>query len=373
VHQFLGIREWPSEYPDYCDGLRKCIHIAVARATKSYQDYSYSVIDNDRWRYVPDAERLPAREIYHHLSPQQMLLTPCFWDHITKFASDRHGFLRPIHTSSLGKETRYHVLDPTVSSVIDFGVHEFFSELGDAIALLKHTWTHTEVEIPPVLRHGPMVFGLSEELCKFLPLWAGGLDDGTGGVYQSEIPDAENGAAPIGPGPGFHTGKTIANGDYAASSIGGSSATILTGTGTITTMTEGYSIQPALSQTTTAIQTDTAVQGNRNIQGDNITSAPTLLHDATGTTIQGNSTSNGQDNTSITSSSTLSNEGIANLELFAPDDSVSLSSSTDDASWLDEMSDEDDDDDDNNNNNNTDNRVGHGGGGFVFRSDFVLD
>jgi hypothetical protein len=387
VHQFLGIREWPSEYPDYCDELRNCIHTVVTRAIKYNRDYTYSAIDDNRARYVPDAERLPTLEIYRHLSPQQMLLTPCFWDHIVVNASDRYGFLRPIDNSDLGKESRYHVPDHTVSSVINFGVHAFFDELGDAITSLKRTWTHTDVEIPPVLRDGPMVFGLSEELYKFLPLWAGGLDDGTGGVYQSEIPDAESGAAPIGPGPGFHTGNTVVNGDYAASSIG-DSATILTGTGTVTTMTEGYSVQPALSQMTTANQTGTPVQGNNNsssnTQDNTITPLSTLLRDATCTTALGNTNTNNQEDTNITSSSTPSNEAFVDLELSAPYDSVSLRSFTDDASWLDEMSDEEDDkpedeeggDKNAHRNNNNDGGGGGGsggGGGFVFLSDFVLD
>jgi hypothetical protein len=47
---------------------------------------------------------------------------------------------------------------------------------------------------------------LTEDEYKFLPLWAGGMDDGSGGVFQEEIPLAEKG--PIGPGPSFHTGST---------------------------------------------------------------------------------------------------------------------------------------------------------------------
>jgi hypothetical protein len=48
---------------------------------------------------------------------------------------------------------------------------------------------------------------LTEDEYKFLPLWAGGMDDGSGGVFQEEIPLAEKG--PIGPGPSFHTGSTV--------------------------------------------------------------------------------------------------------------------------------------------------------------------
>ncbi len=47
---------------------------------------------------------------------------------------------------------------------------------------------------------------LTDDEYKFLPLWADGLDDGSGGVFQEEIPLAAKG--PIGPGPSFHTGST---------------------------------------------------------------------------------------------------------------------------------------------------------------------
>lgn len=48
----------------------------------------------------------------------------------------------------------------------------------------------------------------SEEL-KYLPLWAGGNEDGTGGVFEKAIPPAEYGAAPNGPGPAYHTGLSV--------------------------------------------------------------------------------------------------------------------------------------------------------------------
>jgi hypothetical protein len=48
---------------------------------------------------------------------------------------------------------------------------------------------------------------LTDEEYKFLPLYAGGLNDGTGGVFADVIPAAEKG--PSGPGPAFHTGSTM--------------------------------------------------------------------------------------------------------------------------------------------------------------------
>ena len=51
------------------------------------------------------------------------------------------------------------------------------------------------------------LLNLTDDEYKFLPLWAGGLDDGTGGVFEYEMPLAQKG--PTGPGPGYHTGSTV--------------------------------------------------------------------------------------------------------------------------------------------------------------------
>jgi hypothetical protein len=48
---------------------------------------------------------------------------------------------------------------------------------------------------------------LSDEEYKYLPLWAGGYDDGTGGVFEEHVPFADKG--PAGPGPAYHTGSTL--------------------------------------------------------------------------------------------------------------------------------------------------------------------
>ncbi|KAL4872888.1 hypothetical protein BDV12DRAFT_161704 [Aspergillus spectabilis] len=52
------------------------------------------------------------------------------------------------------------------------------------------------------------ITSLTEKEFKYLPLWAGGCDDGTGGVYADQIPLAEmNGFS--APGPSIHTGSTM--------------------------------------------------------------------------------------------------------------------------------------------------------------------
>jgi hypothetical protein len=50
---------------------------------------------------------------------------------------------------------------------------------------------------------------LTDDEYKYLPLWAGGNEDGSGGVYEPALPPAI--AGPIGPGPAYHTGFSSAS------------------------------------------------------------------------------------------------------------------------------------------------------------------
>ncbi|KAM3515753.1 hypothetical protein MY11210_000524 [Beauveria gryllotalpidicola] len=62
-----------------------------------------------------------------------------------------------------------------------------------------------------------LVLILTSNETKFLPLWAGGCNDGTGGVFEEPLPPADMG--PSGPGPAYRTGLTIPSN---ASSLSGS-------------------------------------------------------------------------------------------------------------------------------------------------------
>jgi len=52
------------------------------------------------------------------------------------------------------------------------------------------------------------LLSLSDKEYAFLPLWAGGMNDGSGGVFADEIPPAQRGG-PSEPGPAYHTGSTV--------------------------------------------------------------------------------------------------------------------------------------------------------------------
>lgn len=76
----------------------------------------------------------------------------------------------------------------------------------DQLRPITLSWLRHDIE--PALnitRH--LLLTLTNDEMKFLPLWAGGCDDGTGGVFETQIPPAVMG--PNGPGPSYHTGITI--------------------------------------------------------------------------------------------------------------------------------------------------------------------
>jgi hypothetical protein len=62
---------------------------------------------------------------------------------------------------------------------------------------------------PPLKITQHLLLALTSNEMKFLPLWAGGNDDGTGGVFEQFLPPAEMG--PSGPGPSYHTGMTVSS------------------------------------------------------------------------------------------------------------------------------------------------------------------
>ena len=86
------------------------------------------------------------------------------------------------------------------------------SKLAPADELLRQNTYHAQ--IPGTLTC------LTENEWKFLPLWAGGLDDGTGHVFSNEPVEAIPDAAFSTPGPSIHTGDSTwssaasSNGDF---------------------------------------------------------------------------------------------------------------------------------------------------------------
>ncbi|KAI8954105.1 hypothetical protein F4801DRAFT_46732 [Xylaria longipes] len=261
VNTYLGITHWPASSPALCLALRLYIRKLVSNAMSDACgwdgdneciDSAVREYDRIRARYVPIADLVPTKEIYLGLSPQQSLLTCVFWRRFSELASvpeklDSHikFHIPKVSQSPNGTELVVPQSEAQQSPVI-FDRDAFYSEFLAAILDLSAKWTDSELEIN-IPKNSFLVLSLSNEEFKFLPLWAGGLDDGTGGIYQPVIPDAEHG--PIGPGPGFWTGETIPDDRSSTVTDGDHAATILTGADTIS-MTSGRSIRPAPSQAT---------------------------------------------------------------------------------------------------------------------------
>ncbi|KAL6881267.1 hypothetical protein J3F83DRAFT_46039 [Trichoderma novae-zelandiae] len=88
-------------------------------------------------------------------------------------------------------------------------------QIHDAVLPYSSSWLRFDIE-PALNMTRHMLLTLDNNELKFLPLWAGGCNDGTGGVFQAELPPAYWG--PSGPGPAYHTGSTAPS----TSSVSGS-------------------------------------------------------------------------------------------------------------------------------------------------------
>ncbi|KAJ2989142.1 hypothetical protein NUW58_g3618 [Xylaria curta] len=250
VNTYLGITQWPTSNPYLCRILLRYIHRIVKNALMidSERDCITKKYDFERARYVPTAGFVSTKDVCSTLSGPQQILTCDFWRRFGELASFPEGLDE-------------HVVDESVlvypppndtglgagSSLIKFDRSTFHAEFLAAVLDLHDKWACCELEIQVPVQ-SLCILSLSDEEFKFLPLWAGGLDDGTGRVYQSEIPDADRGV-PIGPGPAFYTGETIHEGDGSTITDDEQAATVFTGTDTVS-MTSGRSIKPARSQTT---------------------------------------------------------------------------------------------------------------------------
>ncbi|KAL4973283.1 hypothetical protein BDW66DRAFT_168772 [Aspergillus desertorum] len=92
---------------------------------------------------------------------------------------------------------------------------------------LEQVYYHRRAFIKKIFRLGQdemkyviadTITSLSEQQYRFLPLWAGGCDDGTGGVYADQIPLAETDGFSA-PGPFIHTGSAAPSAAHSVASF----------------------------------------------------------------------------------------------------------------------------------------------------------
>lgn len=114
---------------------------------------------------------------------------------------------RKLETASPG-DARKLAIPPDVDITSEspfFNMHTFLGEVA----------VHIRTTAFQMLSNGEVDFRaltdtllcLNDDEYKYLPLWAGGNDDGSGGVFVPDVPPATHG--PNGPGPSYHTGSTV--------------------------------------------------------------------------------------------------------------------------------------------------------------------
>ncbi|VUC23111.1 unnamed protein product [Clonostachys rosea] len=213
----------------------------------SVQNANWSHLDQDRVLYTEPKDFEPLRGIFRRFNETQRLLCPIVSNTIESgllsIGKDVElnymvrGFTRGLRTAiakaprdkdwskwgSLVEQVPQHSPEHLITNQ-RYRLRDPFFEMGNLRRDLEHQLSITkncnrntpEFKIAlPLARH--MLLTLNQNETKYLPLWAGGNDDGTGGVFEDLIPPAEMG--PSGPGPAYHTGQTLPSD---ASSVSGS-------------------------------------------------------------------------------------------------------------------------------------------------------
>lgn len=198
----------------------------------------YAAIDSDRSLYVAATDFEPASEIIARLNTAQHFLLPYMYYDLEQ-ALHRGSLLR-CAGGGFAPGAKYSFDTIKLSSAVDAAVVEMdlekierlratirdyeqlinierlYDQMQDFIKPVAASWMREGMIADlNITRH--LLLTLHANETKYLPLWADGSNDGTGGVFVDEIPHAHMG--PSGPGPAFHTGLTEASD---ASSVGSS-------------------------------------------------------------------------------------------------------------------------------------------------------
>ena len=224
--------------------------VRLALGQQAPSRHMYHDIDRDRATYVAPQDWARMADIMRCLTDDQKLLLPFFYSELSGSISSywyfgRNTVLQDYFIQSFDAMT--HDTERALQKLIDavpsrayepswqflFGANKYRalpvpsaeggtrqvrSPLVDMLELDRQvkrslwpvirTWLRDQDDfVPPLNLTRHMLLTLTRNEMKFLPLWAGGDDDGTGGVFDPFLPPAEMG--PNGPGPAYHTGLTV--------------------------------------------------------------------------------------------------------------------------------------------------------------------
>ncbi|KAH8912378.1 hypothetical protein BR93DRAFT_75234 [Coniochaeta sp. PMI_546] len=221
------------------DFLHFHIQHCLARLPQGRLEY---LIAAQRAHYRPQEKQTPTDALVARLNDYQKACLPFFWYnlkeafpelHVMKLRRYQHLCLTKIveaFNDQLGEAIGRGLLTidihdfreklPTATPY-NFDEQQFHIQLGLQLSMMSlHVigFGDSETEGIQFLMSDHLLLTLEESELKYLPLWAGGFDDGSGGVFQDDVPPTDMG--PSEPGPQYHTGHTIASntGDTDASS-----------------------------------------------------------------------------------------------------------------------------------------------------------
>lgn len=201
-----------------CRELLQFIHFVVASAdSTSFRSVTEQVTERDRLCYVPKSRFQSYFYIWTNAKRLQRRMLTDYWRKMKESALVWSGLLGAYPTlvrvvemfnSSCLMAVKQGCIPEIWYSSYQLDLHKLHEQVRCGFEALKWQWAPPARLEVPLGRSKHLALGLTDEEFKYLPLWAGGLDDGTGGVFQEEqVPDADMG--PIGPGPAYHTGYSV--------------------------------------------------------------------------------------------------------------------------------------------------------------------
>lgn len=217
-----------------CRELLHFVHFAIDHADSvSFRSETEQETERNRLCYVPKSRFDSYFSIWTNAKRLQRRMLTDYWRKMKDSAMFWKEFLNSypilvrsteIFNLSFITAVKKGTIPEIWYSAYQLDLHKLHDNVRCSFEVLRSQWASPASLEVSLARSNHLALGLTDEEFKYLPLWAGGLDDGTGGVFQEEqVPDADMG--PIGPGPAYHTGYSVMS-EYAdlSSSIAPSDA-----------------------------------------------------------------------------------------------------------------------------------------------------